>query len=147
MSREGDMMRKALKRHVVPALRALGFIGKTSKFQRLLPENQDLLSIQYNKYGGSFILEFGRRERGPLYTSWGPVIPEEKLEIIYLSPMHRGRLQEAEAQELFSGFSFQDFGEDIGKYEALAIRVATLLPQIDIWLSMGRKGENIHAFT
>ena len=149
MSREGDLMRKALRRHLLPALASLGFTGKSSKFQRLLPDSQDLLSIQYHKYGGSFILEFGRRERGPLHTTWGSVVPEEKLEVIYLLPTQRGRLQEAEAegQDLFAGFSFQGFGEDTGKYEALASRVATLLPQVDAWLSSGTKGANLHAFT
>ena len=149
MSRESDLMRKALKRHLFPALADYGFTGKSSKFQRLLPDWQDLLAIQYHKYGGSFILEFGRRERGPFHTSWGPVIPEEKLEVIYLLPAQRGRLQEteAEAQDIFAGFSFQGFGEDINKYEALAKRVATLLPQVDAWLSSGTKGANVHAFS
>lgn len=149
MSREGDLMRKALKRHLVPALASLGFTGKSSKFQRLLPDRQDLLAIQYHKYGGSFILEFGRRERGPLHTSWGPVIPEEKLEVIYLPPTLRARLQETEAvaQDAFAGFTFQGYGEETSKYEALAKRVASLLPQVDAWLSTGTKGENIHAFS
>ncbi|QIK37498.1 hypothetical protein GWK36_05340 [Caldichromatium japonicum] len=147
MSREGDLMRKALRRHLLPALAHLGFVGKSSKFQRLLPDWQDLLAIQYFRYGGSFILEFGRRERGPLSTSWGPVVPEEKLDVVYISPGERGRLQEteAEARDLFAGFSFEGFGEDFSKYEALAMRVATLLPQVDAWLSQRVKGPNIHA--
>ena len=148
MSREGDLMRKAIRRHLVPALEGMGFTGKSSKFQRLLPDHQDLLTIQYHKYGGSFVLEFGRRERGPLHTSWGPVVPEEKLEVMYLLPTQRGRLQEgeAEAQDLFSGFSFQNFGEDSSKYQGLACRVASLLPQVDAWLSAGTRGTNVHAF-
>lgn len=148
MSREGDLMRRALRRHLLPALASLGFTGKSSKFQRLLPDHQDLLAIQYHKYGGAFILEFGRRERGSLHTSWGPVVPEEKLEVIYLPPTQRGRLQEAEteAQDVFSGFSFQNFGEDNSKYEALARRVAALLPQVDAWFATGTKGANVHAF-
>ena len=148
MSREGDLMRKAIRRHLVPALAGIGFSGKSSNFQRLLPHHQDLLAIQYHKYGGAFILEFGRRERGHLQTSWGPIVPEDKLEVMYLLPTQRGRLQEAEsqAQDLFSGFSFQGFGEDLGKYEALARRVAALLPQVDAWLATGSKGPNVHAF-
>lgn len=141
-------MRKALRRHLIPALARFGFVGKSSKFQRLLPEWQDLLAIQYYKYGGSFILEFGRRERGPLHTSWGELVPEEKLDVVYIFPSDRGRLQEteADARDVFAGFSFEGFGEDFSKYEALAIRVASLLPQVDAWLAQRVKGPNIHAF-
>jgi len=152
MSREGELMRKAIKRHLLPALERLGFTGTSSKFQRLLPESQDLLAIQYFKYGGSFILEFGRRERGSLHTGWGPVVPEEKLEVIYLPVTLRGRLQETEAETeaeadiLFAGFSFRDFGEEVDTYDKLAKRVAGLLPQIDAWLSTGAKGPNVHTF-
>jgi hypothetical protein len=148
MSREGDLMRKALKRHLLPALESLGFAGKSAKFQRLLPETQDLLAIQYHKYGGSFILEFGRRERGPLSTGWGDVVPEEKLEVMYLPVALRGRLQETAAatDDIFAGFSFKDFGEDSCKYDNLAERVAGLLPQVEAWLSTGEKGPNVHTF-
>lgn len=77
MSREGDLMRKALKRALLPELKLLGFDGTSSSFQRKSDKALDLLSIQYWKYGGQFILEFARRERGDLHTSWGEVIPEE----------------------------------------------------------------------
>lgn len=76
MSREGDLMRKALMRHLLPALDRLEFTGKSSKFQRLLPEAQDLLAIQHQEQGGSFILEFGHSEVGSLHTSWGVLVPE-----------------------------------------------------------------------
>lgn len=148
MSREGDLIRRAMKRSLLPALAVLGFSGTSSTFQRLLPEFQDLLAIQYHKYGGSFILEFGRRERGSLHTAWGAIVPEEKLEVMYLPVTMRARLQETEveADDVFAGFSFHGFGEDLDKYDLLAKRVAGLLPQIDSWLSTGAKGPNIHTF-
>ncbi len=34
----------------------------------------------------------------------------------------------------FAGFSFAGFGEDVAKYERLALRVASDLPQVDAWL-------------
>jgi hypothetical protein len=115
----------------------------------LRPDHQDLLAIQYHKYSGSFILEFGRRERGPLQTSWGPLVPEEKLDVMYLPPTQRARLQEtdANAKDIFAGFSFQEFGEDSSKYEALARLVTELLPQVDVWLSSGEKSANVPPFS
>jgi hypothetical protein len=147
MAREGDLIRKAFKRHMLPGLASIGFVGRMPNFQRLFPDSQDLLTIQYHKYGGSFILEFGRRQRGSLQTSWGPLVAEEKVEVIYLPTNQRARLQEVESQasDLFAGFSFQHFDEDEQAYEALAIRVLGLLPQVDAWLSSGAKGPNVQA--
>jgi hypothetical protein len=149
MSREGNLMRGALKRQVVPALRGMGFAGTGTSFRRLLPARQDLLTIQFSKYGGSFILEFGSRERGPLQTSWGPVVPEDEVSAIYLSVTQRARLQEAEAQakDAFAGFSFEGFGDSELLYESLAIRVCGLLSQAEGWLCSRTKGPNVHAFS
>ncbi|RKT37858.1 hypothetical protein BDD21_5368 [Thiocapsa rosea] len=142
-------MRKALLKHLLTALAAAGFVGKSIHFMQLRDDAQDLLSIQYWKYGGSFILEFSRRDRGPLHTAWGPVIPEESLEVAYLPVADRARLQERDAppDDIFAGFSFADFGEDFAKYERLALRVAGYLPQVDAWLSRREVGPGIAPFT
>jgi hypothetical protein len=148
MSREGDLMRKALKRFLLPEVKRLGFSGSASKFQRTSTDWLDLLSIQYWKYGGEFVLEFARRERGALHTSWGEVIPEERLDVAYVNPLQRARLEQRgpASEEGFRGFKFSGFGEDIARYEALASEVAALLPQVDEWLQSGTAGEHIHAF-
>ena len=148
MSREGDLMRKAFRKHLVHALAATGFVGKSIHFMRLRDDAQDLLSIQYWKYSGSFILEFGRRGRGPLQTAWGPVIPEESLDVAYLPVGDRARLQERDAPpDTFAGFSFAGFGEDLAKNERLALRVASYLPQVEAWLSCREVGPDIASFT
>lgn len=148
MSRNGDLMRKAMKRLLLPELARLGFVGKASTFQRLGEDFQDLLTIQYWKYGGEFILEFARRGRGPLTTSWQEVVPEARLDVAYVSPTDRGRLEQRgeRAGQYLRGFDFSAFGEDTGKYEALASEVAALLPEVDAWLASGRVGPHIHAF-
>lgn len=149
MSREGDLMRKALRKHLLPALVAAGFSGRTNHFMRLLPAAQDLLSIQYWKYGGSFVLEFGRRERGPLHTSWGPVVPEDELQVAYLPVGDRARLQDRNAprDDVFGGFSFAGFEEDTARYEALGARVAGCLPQVEAWLSTRARGPDVFTFS
>ena len=141
-------MRKALRKQLVPALHSMGFTGTTSRFQRASAEWLDLLSIQYWKYGGQFILEFARRERGPLHTSWGETIPEEKLDVAYVDPAKRARLEQRgeTAGEGFRGFQFREFGEDAERYQALASQVASLLPQVDQWLETRSAGSHIHAF-
>ena len=146
MAISGDLMRKALKRHWLPELARLGFAGNTSTFQRLEPDAQDLLSLQYWKYGGEFILEFARRTRGPFATSWGTVVLEEKMEVAYLNPLDRARLQQIEplAGEHLRGFTFSAFGDDYSKYEELAVQVAALMPAVDAWLCHGELTEHIH---
>ena len=141
-------MRKALKRCLLPKMKRLGFSGSGSKFQRTSTDWLDLVSIQYWKYGGQFILEFARRERGALHTSWGEVVPEEKLDVAYVSPSLRARLEQrgADSGEGFRGFKFSGFAEDTARYEALAAQVAALLPQVEEWLQSGKAGEHIHAF-
>ena len=141
-------MRRAFKRHLIPRLSSLGFAGKSSNFQRLTATAQDLLSIQYWKYGGSFILEFGRRQRGPLLTAWGEIVPEDALDVAYLPVSDRARLQERSevSPELFGGFRFEGFGEDVHKYDALAIRVAAMLPQVDAWLARREVGPDVRPF-
>lgn len=145
MSREGDLMRQALRRHLVPALAALGFEGGPTHFRRFRDARHELLSIQWWKYGGSFILEFGHRARGPLHTAWGEVVDELKLDVAYLPLDARARLQDrqAPADDLFGGFAFAGFGEDAAPYHALAERVAARLPQVDAWLREGRAGPDI----
>ena len=146
MSRNGDLMRKALKRHLFPELARFGFVWKTSNFQRIDTNFQDLLSLQYWKYGGEFILEFARRERGPFSTNWGPVIAENELDVTYLSPTLRARLEQLgpTTGQYLRGFDFSSFGEDALKYDQLAKEVASLLPQVNDWLKSGRRGDHVH---
>jgi len=143
MSREGDLLRKSLRKYLLPELREFGFIGKSSSFQRAGSEFLDLLSIQYWKYGGEFILEFARRSRGDLLTSWGVLVPESKLDVAYVSPLERARLIMRPRASGFGGFIFGGFGGDAAPYDQLALHVASLLPQVDAWLTLGEVGENI----
>lgn len=148
MSRNGDLMRKALKRHWLPEMTRLGFVGAGSHYRRLEPEAQDLLTLQYWKFGGEFILEFARRCRGPFETTWGKPIPESEMEVIYLNPLERARLEQRGplTGPHLRGFDFSTFGEDAGEYEKLALHVPALMPCVDHWLRHGTASEHIHAF-
>ena len=143
----GSLMRKSLKRHLIPELARIGFSGGALHFQRLEPETQDLLSLQYWKYGGEFILEFARRPRGPFATSWGPIVPENKLDVAYINPLDRARLQQAgkSAGQHMRGFTYEIFGDDIAQYECLAKQVASLVPHIDDWLRHGNTSAHVQA--
>ena len=53
----------------------------------------------------------------------------------HLPTVARARLEDrsADSEGLFFGFQFAGYGEDRPRYDALAQRVAALLPQVDAW--------------
>jgi hypothetical protein len=144
MSREGDLMRNALRRRFVPAITGRGFIGSGSTFRRVDPRWLDLVTIQYWKYGGQFILEFARLARNePRLLA--PVASEGEIGIEHVLPRQRARLEQREDADAdgFRGFRFGGFGEEKNRYEALADQVVELLPQVDAWLESGIRGSHI----
>ena len=50
-------MVNALKIKIVPELRSQGFTDSYPHFRRFTDEKIDLLTIQFNKWGGSFLVE------------------------------------------------------------------------------------------
>jgi hypothetical protein len=145
MAKDGERMRKALKAHLLPAISALGFVGSANQYRRLRDDRQDLLAVQYWKYGGSFLLEFGHRPRGDLHTAWGDVVPEDRVTVVYLPVADRARLVDRGAadDDLFRGFRFDAFGDDGSTYDTLARHVTALLPQVDRWLRTGQVGPDL----
>lgn len=57
LAEDRKRMDRALKDILVPELRGLGFGGSYPHFHRLREGHVDLLTIQFNKYGGSFVAE------------------------------------------------------------------------------------------
>jgi hypothetical protein len=108
----------------------------------------DLLSVQYWKYGGEFILEFARVHRGDLQGTWDELVPGEKRHVEHTSPLDRGRLEDRSrpSPSGFRGFRFDGFGDKVEAYEALAQHVVALLPQLETWLAGDPPGPNIHSF-
>jgi hypothetical protein len=145
MPSSGDLMRKALRKELLPALKRLGFVGKTSDFQRHREPILDLLSIQWGRYGGEFILEFGSCATGPLQVPWGEAIAEAKITVVHVNPLRRARLVPAVPSQgtQLHGFFSGSFGEDATQYQALVSSVSPLLEQVVAWLDSGVVGPNI----
>jgi hypothetical protein len=85
-------MEAALKRIVIPELRAQGFKGTFPHFRRV-SDRVDLLTFQFDRRGGGFIMEVARGETAGHITHWGKCIPAEKLRAWDLHPGQRKRLQ------------------------------------------------------
>lgn len=72
-------MNKALKDLVIPELRKTGFSGAFPHFRRIKSAQIDLLTFQFDKYGGGFIIELAFAKNESFKTHWGKEIPSNKL--------------------------------------------------------------------
>jgi len=92
MSEDRIAMIESLRQRAVPRLRELGFKGSFPHFHRPLSERTDLLTFQFDKYGGGFVVEIAKAPPGGFTTSWGEVVPTNKLSVSFLPPEERLRL-------------------------------------------------------
>ena len=60
---------------------------------RRIGDRVDLITFQFNRYGGSFVVEAGSGSKEGLTTSWGKFIPATKMRAWDLDANQRPRLQ------------------------------------------------------
>ena len=76
---ERDEMIKKLNEIVVPALRQLNFKGSFPHFRRITSERVNLLTFQFDRNGGVFVIEIANCKPNGFTTSWGQEIKPNKL--------------------------------------------------------------------
>jgi hypothetical protein len=79
MSRE--LMIKELSKTVIPAIRELGFKGSFPHFRRIRTDRINLLTFQFDRYGGGFVIEIVNCASAPdsIMNSIGQEIKINKL--------------------------------------------------------------------
>ena len=92
MSAFREEMDVALRGVVLPALRSIGFKGSMPHFRRVTADGIDLLTIQFDKWGGGFVVEIGRSAPDGYTMSWGKHIPPSKVTAHDLHPDQRIRI-------------------------------------------------------
>lgn len=105
-------MVRALKAVVVPLLREHGFTGSFPHFRRLHQLRIDLLTFQFDRHGGGFIIEIGRCGPQGFTTHWGKQIPPEKVRAWDLPAKQRARIQPRNGSGTDSWFRFDDLAAD-----------------------------------
>ena len=80
-----------LSKIVIPVLREKGFKGSIPHFRRLTAERIHLLTFQFDKYGGGFVIEIANSLPGGHTTSWSAKVVPNKLTAHDLS--NRKRIQ------------------------------------------------------
>ena len=76
----------------VPALRKRGFKGSLPHFRRIQIARVDLLTVQFDRHGGGFIVEISRCGPEGVTTSWRKMIPAGKVTAHDMHPDRRHRL-------------------------------------------------------
>jgi uncharacterized protein YcgI (DUF1989 family) len=87
-----DDMTEALRRVVVPVLKEQGYTGTFPHFRRIGPDQIDLLTFRFDKWGGGFVVEIGRCRPEGYTTSSGEHTPPDKVRTDDLHPDERFRL-------------------------------------------------------
>jgi hypothetical protein len=98
-------MEAALKRNVAPELRRAGFTGSFPHFRRVR-EAVDLITFQFDRHGGGFVIEVAKGEPAGFTTHWGKHIPANKLTAWDLHPDQRRRLKPSSGSGTDSWFRY-----------------------------------------
>jgi hypothetical protein len=148
MPEEREKTRAALAARVIPALRERGFRGSFPHFRRVGPTKTDLLSVQFDKQGGGFVIELGGGPPDRFRTAWGKEIPAAELRAFDLSPRARARLVSGAGGSTASWFRYAagEVGDRVDRFDSAAERVLALLPQADAWWGGERAGRNIRTY-
>jgi hypothetical protein len=101
-------MNVALNAIVVPVLRERGFKGSLPHLRRLKSASVELLTFQFDKWGGGFVVEIARCSSAGFTTAWGKHIPADKLSAHDVHPENRVRIQPATGGGRDAWFRFDD---------------------------------------
>jgi len=123
-------MDNELKTAVVPALRERGFKGSYPHFRRISATRVDLLTFQFDKWGGGFVIEIAHGSAQGFTTHWGKFIPASKLTAWDLHPDSRRRLQPREGSGTDAWFRYDNAPAARASKEVLE-----LLPSAEVWWS------------
>ena len=142
---QNKIVRRILERDLVPALKTDGFRGKFPDFQRSENGCLHLLSIEFDKNGGGFFLEFACHPPGDMKTSWGEVVLEQNLTVAHTHFEGRARLQLYGQPNSLSEdwFRYEKLSEK--EIEKLVQHVCSIIYQANDWLREKLVGQNISA--
>lgn len=128
-----DDMKDALKSVLVPRLRGLGFGGTLPHFRRRKTSGVDLLTVQFDRHGGGFVVEISRCSLDGVTTRWGKHIPPNKVTVHDLDPQLRHRLGSPRPGVDGRWFRFDDGATPLQMAESLCAYLA----EAERWWSVG----------
>jgi len=119
----------ALRTWVVPALRVAGFTGSLPHFRRRSEAGTiELLTFQFDKWGGGFVIEIARCPVDGVKTYSGKQVPPCKINAHDAPPNVRHRLQQRAGSGTDSWFRYDD-----GDYGRCAKEALSKLSEAEAW--------------
>jgi hypothetical protein len=125
----------ALKGLVVPQLRTMGFRGTFPHFRRIGSDQIDLLTFQFDKWGGGFVVEIAKCPAEGVTHPWGEEALPTKVKVWDVHPRDRLRLQPRLGSSTGDWFRYDRHttsGRDAG-LEAVAEQVVPYLEIAEKW--------------
>jgi hypothetical protein len=121
-------MDAAIKEVVIPVLREAGFTGSLPHLRRASARGMDLLTFQFDKHGGGFVIEVSCCAPEGITTHWGKHIPAKEATAWDIHPHRRHRIQPRPGGGRDSWFRFE---HDMPG--AVASSVVVSLPEAERW--------------
>jgi hypothetical protein len=137
-SKDREAMDAALKKMVVPVLRKKGFRGSLPHFRRASSGGIDLLTFQFDKWGGGFVVEISKCPLDGFTMRWGERIPPNKVTAHHLHPDQRKRIQPRDGSGTDSWFRFDGWLPSATiRASRAAQEFLACLPQAETWWQHG----------
>ena len=138
-------MRKSLRARVLPALRQSGFSGDFPHFRRQTTTHFEFVTFQFNKYGGSFIIELGQWPIAQPVPDDAAGMPFAKLNSWCLPLAARARLSPALRDRPQRWFSYKPtlFGRSDARFDRAAKDLLGKLPEVLAWFLGARPQPHI----
>ena len=89
MSKERNKMLKSLREIVIPELRKRNFKGSFPHFRKTENGKTNLLTFQFDRNGGGFVIELANWNESEFKTHLGEIIPLNKLTVHDLNERQR----------------------------------------------------------
>lgn len=127
-----NSMEDSLKAFVVSKIKSIGFSGTFPHFRR---ENDRLefVSFQFNRNGGSFVLECGFIKRDDLISSFKD-LPLSKLNYGNTRHENRIRIKPDNFKDQDYWFDYSKF-KDVSEFENLSKEILILIPKVEIFFT------------
>lgn len=126
-------MVKALKQIVVTKLHEIGFKGSFPHFRRPSHEQIDLLSFQFDRWGGGFVIEISKCSPVGISTYWGDLIPPDRVKAFDMHPDKRFRLQPKFGSSKSGWFRYDKPRQNEDIYNKTAREVLPFLERAKEW--------------
>jgi hypothetical protein len=149
--RNSDAIKNVLEAHVVPFLKEAGFRGSFPHFRRKGTKRLDLLTFQFDKNSGGFIVELGKIPPTDFTTQWGKVIPHSQVTAWDLSTNDRARLYASSADDPLSKGTEGWFRYDRKDQKSPADQIIEAVElvrkyfnEVEAWFAEGHSGSLKH---